>query len=113
MVITRTPEEATSSRKSSDHPVPFLGGLVGELSVHSADFGRWWADHDVLEYTHGTKRSPPLIGELALDYESLTLPDDPDQALYLYLYTAEPDSASAHALRLLGSSSATSSWIHG
>ncbi|MFI2078099.1 MmyB family transcriptional regulator [Streptomyces triculaminicus] len=61
--------------------------------------------HDALEYTHGTKRyHHPLVDEPALDYESPTLPDDPDQALYLY--TAEPDSRSAHALRLLGSLSA-------
>ncbi|MFB7666308.1 helix-turn-helix transcriptional regulator [Kitasatospora sp. NPDC056138] len=84
---------------------PRLTELVGELSVHDEDFRRWWADHDVLEYTHGTKRyHHPLVGELVLDYESLTLPDDPDQALYLY--TAEPDSPSAHALRLLDSWSA-------
>ncbi|GAA2243834.1 MULTISPECIES: helix-turn-helix transcriptional regulator [Kitasatospora] len=82
-----------------------LTELVGELSVHDEDFRQWWADHDVLEYTHGTKRyRHPLVGELTLDYESLVLPDDPDQALYLY--TAEPDSPSAHGLRLLGSWSA-------
>ncbi|MBO0657458.1 hypothetical protein J1792_33520 [Streptomyces triculaminicus] len=58
-----------------------------------------------LEYAHGTKRyHHPLVGEPALDYESLTLPDDPDQALYLY--TAEPGSRSAHALRLPGGLSA-------
>ncbi|MER5934664.1 helix-turn-helix transcriptional regulator [Streptomyces sp. NPDC002054] len=85
---------------------PRLAELVGELSVHDEDFSQWWADHDVLEYTHGTKQyRHPLVGELTLDYESLTLPDDPDQALYLY--TAEPDSPSAHALHLLDSWLAT------
>ncbi|MFE5871383.1 hypothetical protein ACFQ6V_22445 [Streptomyces roseifaciens] len=80
--------------------------LIGELSVHDEDFRQWWAEHDVLEYTHGTKRyHHPLVGEPALDYESLTLPGAPDQALYLY--TAEPGSRSAHALRLLGSLSAS------
>ncbi|WP_274911028.1 helix-turn-helix transcriptional regulator [Streptomyces sp. WZ-12] len=84
---------------------PRLTELVGELSVHDEDFRRWWADHDVLQYTHGTKHyHHPLVGELALDYESLPLPDDPDQALYLY--TAEPCSPSADALRLLSSWSA-------
>ncbi|MFJ7157367.1 helix-turn-helix domain-containing protein [Streptomyces sp. NPDC101118] len=84
---------------------PRLAELVGELSVRDEDFRRWWADHDLLEYTHGTRHyRHPLVGELALDHESLTLPDDPDQALHLY--TAEPDSPSAHALRLLGSWSA-------
>ncbi|MGA5135126.1 helix-turn-helix domain-containing protein [Streptomyces olivoreticuli] len=79
---------------------PLLSDLVGQLSVHDEDFRQWWADHDVLEYTHGTKLyHHPLAGELALEYESLTLPDDPDQALYLY--TAAAGSPSDHALRLL------------
>ncbi|MGW4767105.1 helix-turn-helix domain-containing protein [Nocardia sp. NPDC004278] len=83
-----------------------LNELVGELSVRDEDFRQWWADHDVLQYTHGLKLyRHPLVGELTLAYESLTLPDDPDQALYLY--TAEPDSPSEHALRLLGSWSAS------
>lgn len=73
---------------------------MGELSVHDEDFRQWWADDDVLAYTHGTKLyRRPLAGELALEYESLTLPDDPDQSLYLY--TAEPGSPSEDALRLL------------
>ncbi len=83
------------------HPEdPRLSELVGELSVRDEDFRQWWAAHDVLEYTHGTKLyRHPLVGELALEYESLTLPDDPDQALYLY--TAEPDSPSEQGLKLL------------
>ncbi|MFF0610330.1 hypothetical protein ACFYUD_16835 [Nocardia tengchongensis] len=85
------------------HPYdPRLNELVGELSVRDEDFRQWWADHDVLQYTHGLKLyRHPVVGELALDYESLALPDDPDQVLYLY--TAEPGSPSEHALRLLGS----------
>ncbi|KUJ42902.1 hypothetical protein ACZ90_67585 [Streptomyces albus subsp. albus] len=84
---------------------PRLNELVGELSVRDEDFRQWWADHDVLQYTHGIKLyRHPLVGELTLAYESLTLPDDPDQALYLY--TAEPDSPSEHALRLLAGWSA-------
>ncbi|MEU1376945.1 helix-turn-helix transcriptional regulator [Streptomyces triculaminicus] len=84
---------------------PRLNELVGELSVRDEDFRQWWADHDVLQYTHGIKLyRHPLVGELTLAYESLALPDDPEQALYLY--TAEPDSPSDHALRLLASWSA-------
>ncbi|MEU8587429.1 helix-turn-helix transcriptional regulator [Streptomyces sp. NPDC048664] len=83
-----------------------LNELVGELSVRDEDFRQWWADHDVLRYTHGIKPyRHPLVGELDLAYESLTLPDDPDQSLYLY--TAEPGSPSAHALDLLATWSAS------
>ncbi|MGW1776125.1 helix-turn-helix domain-containing protein [Streptomyces sp. NPDC002104] len=85
------------------HPYdPDLGPLVEELSAVDRDFRQWWAGHDVLEHTHGTKRfRHPLVGELALEYESLTFPDDPDQTLYLY--TAEPGSPSDEALRILAS----------
>jgi len=34
-----------------------LEALVGELSVKSAEFARWWATADVHEKTHGRKRS--------------------------------------------------------
>lgn len=79
---------------------PRLAGLVGELSVQDADFRRWWAEHDVLRRTAGRKRfHHPVVGDLTLDYEALTPTADPD--LVLGVYTAEPDSPSDHALRLL------------
>ena len=81
-----------------------LAELIGELSMKSEDFRRWWADHDVHEKTHGTKRLVhPIVGELTVSYESLTLPGDSDQVLVTY--TAEPGSESETALRLLGSMS--------
>jgi transcriptional regulator with XRE-family HTH domain len=79
---------------------PLLAELVGELAVKSPQFRRWWADHDVRERSHGTKRyHHPLVGDLTIDYESVSLPGDPDQTLCIY--TAEPGSASENALRLL------------
>lgn len=42
---------------------PLLMELVGELSVKSPEFRRFWADHNVRERTHGTKRYyHPLVG---------------------------------------------------
>lgn len=79
-----------------------LSGLVGELSVKSEEFRRLWATHDVREKSHGSKlMRHPLVGELALSYETLRLPDDHDQCLITY--HAEPGSPSAQALRLLAS----------
>jgi len=79
---------------------PELSALVGELSVKSPEFAGWWASHDVLRQTHGTKRyHHPIVGALTVGYEALTLPDDPDQTLFLY--TVEPGSPSAEALELL------------
>jgi transcriptional regulator with XRE-family HTH domain len=79
---------------------PVLIELVGELSVRSPEFRRWWADHNVRERTHGTKRyHHPLVGELTVQYESVALLGDPDQTLCIY--TAEAGSPSESALQLL------------
>ncbi len=79
---------------------PLLAELVGELAVKSEEFRRWWAEHDVAERNHGTKRyHHPLVGDVTVDYECLALPGDPDQTLCVY--TAEPGSPSETALRLL------------
>ncbi|MGW4740053.1 helix-turn-helix transcriptional regulator [Nocardia xishanensis] len=79
---------------------PLLTELVGELAVKSPEFRRWWADHNVRERSHGSKRyHHPLVGDLTIDYESVSLPGDPDQTLCIY--TAEAGSPSETALRLL------------
>jgi len=81
---------------------PALAELVGELSLKSEPFSRWWAGHLVREKTHGIKRMVhPVVGDLTLSYETLTLAGEPDQALITY--TAEPGSESETALRLLAS----------
>ncbi|MFJ1972227.1 helix-turn-helix domain-containing protein [Streptomyces sp. NPDC087903] len=81
---------------------PRLSALVGELSVKSEEFRRLWATHDVKEKNHGVKLlHHPLVGELALQFESLRLPDDSEQSVVIY--HAEPASPSADALRLLAS----------
>lgn len=81
---------------------PLLSALVGELSVKSEEFRNLWATHDVREKGHGVKRiHHSLVGDMTLSFETLRLPDDHDQSLVTY--HAEPDSASADALRLLAS----------
>lgn len=79
-----------------------LSDLVGALSTRSEDFRQRWATHDVRIHTFGTKRlHHPTVGDVDLAFESLPLPDDPSQSLLVY--TVEPGSASADALRLLAS----------
>jgi transcriptional regulator with XRE-family HTH domain len=40
-----------------------LAELIGELSMTSEEFRRWWPRHDVHEKTHGTKRfMHPIVG---------------------------------------------------
>jgi hypothetical protein len=81
---------------------PKLAALIGELSVKSPQFRRWWAAHDVLDKGPCTKElHHPVVGRIRLAYEAMLLPADPDQQLVTY--AAEPGSASAEALRLLAS----------
>lgn len=79
---------------------PLLAELVGELAVKSDEFRRWWADHNVRERTHGSKRyHHPLVGDLTVNYESVAVPGDSDPTLCIY--TADRGSPSETALRLL------------
>ena len=83
-----------------------LQDLIGELSTRSEAFRVRWATHNVRFHRTGTKRlHHPIVGELELSYETLTL--DADDGQRLALYTAEPDSASQQALDLLASWTAT------
>ncbi|WP_055508978.1 helix-turn-helix transcriptional regulator [Nonomuraea pusilla] len=79
-----------------------LADLVGELTLRSPEFSTWWNDHRVLRRTHGTKHyRHPVVGDLHFAYESFQPPGDPDQLLCVY--NPEPGSATAEALRLLSS----------
>jgi transcriptional regulator with XRE-family HTH domain len=79
---------------------PDLAALVGELSVRSKHFRHCWADRKVLVRTTGQKRyHHPVVGELTIDYQALTLPEDPEQTLFIY--TTKPGTPSHEALRLL------------
>ncbi len=79
---------------------PQLAGLVGELSLVSADFRKLWASHTVRAKTRGCKRfHHPQIGELALDYIAMRAPDDPDMTMMIY--SAPPGSAAETDLGLL------------
>lgn len=76
--------------------------LVAELAERSTEFAHWWREHRVYQRTFGSKRlRHPVVGELTIDYESLTLPGDPDQTLFVY--STEAGTASRQALDLLAS----------
>jgi transcriptional regulator with XRE-family HTH domain len=81
---------------------PQANQLVGELAVNSEQFRQWWAGHRVASRSAGIVRlHHPTVGDLELNFESLALPDDPDQVLRVY--SAKPGSPSSDALALLGS----------
>ncbi|CAI9415846.1 helix-turn-helix domain-containing protein [Nocardioides sp. T2.26MG-1] len=84
-----------------------LQELIALLLEESAEFRTWWAEHGVYQRTHGRKHlRHPVAGEVVVDYETLLLPGDPDQTLFIF--TTEPASPSRDALRLLASWTATS-----
>ena len=87
---------------------PATQALVGALTIASPEFARWWEEHRVHQRTFGDKHfRHPVVGEMTLQYETLTTPGDPDQALFLF--TAEPGSPSREALDMLVSWTLTGS----
>jgi transcriptional regulator with XRE-family HTH domain len=80
---------------------PRLTALVGELSIHSAPFRRLWAVRETAAVVHRHLRLfYPEVGELQLTAEVFPITRAVGQRLVTY--QAEPGSASADALVLLG-----------
>lgn len=83
-----------------------LADLIGELTTNSTEFSRRWAAHDVRFHRTGSKRlHHPVVGDLQLNFEAMSLASDPE--LTMLVYTADPGSASADAMKLLASWAAT------
>jgi transcriptional regulator with XRE-family HTH domain len=86
-----------------DHPRAVE--LVGELSVHSPDFRRLWARHEVRQKVRGSKQFYiPQVGTFTLDWDAYPLPGQPGPVLVVY--TAPPGSPQSDAIALLRSLSA-------
>ncbi|MEJ3750756.1 helix-turn-helix transcriptional regulator [Actinomycetes bacterium KLBMP 9797] len=84
---------------------PRTTALLDELSSDSPEFRDAWAEHRLKDKTHGRYvYRHPVVGELDLGFETLRLPDDPDQALITH--TVEDGSPSQTALQLLAA------WAH-
>jgi transcriptional regulator with XRE-family HTH domain len=76
--------------------------LVDELSRHSPLVRQWWARHDVLANSNGTKRlCHPRTGPMTLDHTVLQVAEAPEQKLVVY--SAPPGSSAAAALARLTS----------
>ncbi|MRH89995.1 helix-turn-helix domain-containing protein [Nocardia sp. SYP-A9097] len=79
-----------------------IAELIAELLEASADFRELWNRHALKDKTHGRYiYLHPVVGRIDLGFETLRLPDDPDQGLIAH--TVEADSPSANALHLLAS----------
>lgn len=83
-----------------------LSDLIGELSTRSEVFRQNWAAHNVRTHRAGLKRlHHHIVGDIDLNFESADLTSQP--GLTLVIYTAEPGTPSADALKLLASWAAT------
>lgn len=79
-----------------------LAALIEELRAADQDVARWWDDHTVRDYAGVAKRiAHPAAGRLCFEVEIVSAPHEPDQ--HLVVYTAQPDSPTAHVLPLLAS----------
>ncbi|MFD6060253.1 helix-turn-helix domain-containing protein [Rhodococcus wratislaviensis] len=75
-------------------------GLVGELASRSEEFRTRWDAHNVKAHRHGVKQfRHPEVGDLSLTYNVFDITGA--DGLSLVGYTAEPQSTSEQALRLL------------
>ncbi|MDG9711353.1 helix-turn-helix transcriptional regulator [Streptomyces sp. DH10] len=80
-----------------------LAGLIGELLIHSADFGAMWATGDVSDCTTGAMHlHHPTVGAVSVDYQVWLQPDSPDHRVEIY---TPNDATSADALRVLSQQS--------
>ncbi|MGP4000848.1 helix-turn-helix transcriptional regulator [Streptomyces sp. 8N706] len=87
---------------AADPDHPRARELVGELGVHSQDFRRMWARHDVRERQRGTQHFVhPMVGAFTLDWDAYALPGR--TGVVLMAYTAAPNSDAAENLSLLAS----------
>jgi len=92
--------------QAADNPDdPRLAALVGELSILSPQFRRWWADRHVARPEFGTKTiRHPELGDLTLDWDAFLYAGDPDQQLVLW--SAQEGTSSFIKLRDLSSRNA-------
>lgn len=76
--------------------------VIGTLSTQSREFRTLWASHDVFRYRAGAKLiTHSEVGDLEFGYESFELSTDP--GLVMLVYTIEPGSPTAEAMRILAS----------
>lgn len=77
-----------------------LAALVGELTMRSPDFARWWADHRVVACEVAAyEMRHPLVGTLTLTQQTLQSPGG--RGPRFVVATAEEGSAAQAALTLL------------
>lgn len=104
--VARTTVAALRAAHDPRFRDPDLEHLVGELTVQSEEFARWWADYALANHSHGPKRIfHDSVGVIDLTYENFVVPGTNGQTLTIY--TAPRGSVADEKLSLLLSWDAT------
>ena len=83
-----------------------LSDLIGELSTRSDEFRIRWAAQNVLRHYTGEKHfHHPVVGDLRLKYEAMSI--GPDEGLTMLVYPPAPGTPYEDAIRLLAAWQAT------
>lgn len=92
---------ATLRHNTTRTPASIMDPFIRGLSAASAEFGRLWDEQLVRSKTHAVKRfRHRQIGELSLEYQAFDIPGA--TGWQIVIYDAEPGTASAEAVALLG-----------
>lgn len=96
---------ALRAARDPRNPDTALERLVGELSVASPEFARYWAEYRLFKYKNGRKVFfHDAVGALDLSYDTFDIPNSDGQVMCTY--TADPGSPTEEKLKLLLSWSA-------
>ena len=92
---------ATLRHNTTRTPAAVMDPFIRELSESSAEFARLWHEQRVRGKTHAVKRfRHRQVGDLSLEYQAFDVPET--AGWQIIIYAAEPGTASAEALALLG-----------
>jgi transcriptional regulator with XRE-family HTH domain len=72
----------------------WLTELIADLQASSPEFRAWWPAHEILlTCNHAGEISHPLVGHLAFQLTTFTVPQQPERAMVVYTPLPQADTA--------------------